>query len=120
MDILEERNRESAERIRNLMFTFEDLNKLDPTSVQTLLREVEREKLPLALKGASETLRTQFFTNMSERSGKIQREDMESLGPVRLRDVDEAQLSIVNVAKDLATRGEIVISDQKGDDELIY
>ena len=117
---LEERNRESAERIRALMFVFEDLNKLDPGGVQTLLRSVEKDSLGLALKGASETLREMFFTNMSERASKIMREDMESMGPVRLKDVDTAQMAMVQVAKDLAARGEIMLVGASGDDELIY
>ncbi len=120
LDSLEESNRDSAERIRALMFTFEDLSKLDPASVQMLLRTVEKDKLGLALKGASEDLRDLFFSNMSERAGKIMREDMEALGPVRLRDVDEAQGAMVVVAKDLADRGETIIADSKGEDELIY
>jgi flagellar motor switch protein FliG len=117
---LEERNRDSAERIKALMFTFEDLSKLDPSGVQTLLRVVDKPKLGLALKGSSETLRDLFFTNMSERAAKIMREDMAAMGPVRLRDVDEAQMYMVQVAKDLAARGEIVMSEGKGEDELIY
>lgn len=117
---LEERNRESAERIRALMFVFEDLNKLDPGGVQTLLRSVEKDSLGLALKGASEALREMFFTNMSERASKIMREDMESMGPVRLKDVDTAQMAMVQVAKDLAARGEIMLAGASGDDELIY
>ncbi len=120
MESLEERNRESAEKIKTLMFTFEDLIKLDPGGVQTLLRGADKSKLALALKGASETLRDLFFTNMSERAGKILREDMEDMGPVRLRDVDEAQSHMVNMAKELADKGEIVISDNKDEDELIY
>ena len=117
---LEERNRESAERIRALMFVFEDLSKLDPGGVQTLLRAVEKDKLGLALKGASDTLREMFFSNMSERAAKIMREDMESMGPVRLKDVDQAQMAMVQVAKDLAAKGEIMLAGQGGDDELIY
>lgn len=117
---LEEMNRDAAERIKALMFTFEDLNKLDPASVQVLLRTADKDKLGLALKGASEDLRDLFFSNMSERAGKIMREDMEALGPVRLRDVDEAQGALVTIAKDLSDRGEIVIADSKGEDELIY
>jgi flagellar motor switch protein FliG len=117
---LEERNRESAERIRALMFVFEDLSKLDPGGVQTLLRAVEKDQLGLALKGASESLREMFFTNMSERAAKIMREDMESMGPVRLKDVDTAQMAMVTVAKDLAARGEIMLAGASGDDELIY
>ena len=117
---LEERNRESAERIRALMFVFEDLSKLDPGGVQTLLRAVDKDSLGLAMKGASEGLREMFFSNMSERASKIMREDMESMGPVRLKDVDAAQMAMVQVAKDLAARGEIMLAGQGADDELIY
>ena len=117
---LEERSRDSAERIKALMFTFEDLGKLDPGSIQTLLRHVEKDKLALALKGATDSLRDVFFSNMSERAGKILREDMEALGPVRLKDVDDAQMRMVNVAKDLANKGEIMIASKQGEDELIY
>ncbi len=120
MTALEERNLESAEKIKALMFTFEDLAKLDPTGIQTLLRGIEKSKLAVALKGASETLRNLFFTNMSERAGKLLREEMEDMGPVRLRDVDEAQMYMVGVAKDLAEKGEIVISQNKDADELVY
>ena len=117
---LEERTKDSAEKIKAMMFTFEDLNRLDPGGVQTLLRTVEKDKLGLALKGASEALRDLFFSNMSERAGKLLREDMASLGPVRLKEVEEAQMAMVQVAKDLAARGEIVLSDNKGGDELVY
>ena len=117
---LEERSRDAAERIKALMFTFEDLGKLDPGSIQTLLRHVEKDKLGLSLKGATDSLRDVFFSNMSERAGKILREDMEGLGPVRLKDVDEAQMRMVNVAKDLANKGEIMIASKQGEDELIY
>jgi len=117
---LEERNRDSAERIKALMFTFEDLGKLDPGGVQTVLRSVDKDKIAIALKGASEDLRDLFFSNMSERAAKIMREDMQAMGPVRLRDVDEAQMYVVTTAKDLAANGEIVIADNKGEDELVY
>jgi flagellar motor switch protein FliG len=117
---LEERSRDSAERIKALMFTFEDLGKLDPGSIQTLLRHIEKDKLGLALKGATDGLRDVFFSNMSERAGKILREDMEAMGPVRLKDVDEAQMRMVNVAKDLANKGEIMIASGSAEDELIY
>ncbi|MEA1938323.1 MAG: flagellar motor switch protein FliG [Pseudomonadota bacterium] len=116
---LEERNREAAEKIKALMFTFEDLSNLDPTGIQTLLRHIERDRLPLSLKGASEGLRDLFFGNMSERAAKILREDMSAMGPVRLRDVDEAQQGMIQVAKDLASKGELMLSEGK-DDELIY
>lgn len=117
---LEERNRDASERIKALMFTFEDLVKLDPSGIQTLLRGVDKDKLGLALKGASDAIRDLFFSNMSERAAKILREDMEAMGPVRLRDVDESQMGIVNKAKELAAAGEIMLADKKGDDELIY
>lgn len=117
---LEERNRDSAERIRALMFTFEDLSNLDPGGVQTLLRNIEKNRLALALKGSSEKLRDLFFSNMSERAAKILRDDMEAMGPVRLRDVDEAQQQMVLIAKQLADSGEIMLVDAKGDDELVY
>ena len=117
---LEERNRESAERIRALMFVFEDLGKLDPGGVQTLLRAVDKDQMALAMKGASDALREMFFSNMSERAAKIMREDMETMGPVRLRDVDQAQMTMVTVAKDLAAKGEIMLAGAGGDDELVY
>jgi flagellar motor switch protein FliG len=115
---LEERNRDAAERIRGLMFTFEDLARLDPPGVQALLRAVEKDKLTLALKGASEQIRELFLRNMSERAGKMLREDLAALGPVRLRDVDEAQAAIVALAKDMAGRGEIRLADGR-EDEMI-
>jgi flagellar motor switch protein FliG len=120
MSALETRNRDTAERVRALMFTFEDLTKLDPTAIQTLLRAVPKEKLPLALKGASDTLRNLFLSNMSERAAKMLRDDIASMGPVRLRDVDEAQMSIVALGKEMAARGELVLQEKKGEDEMVY
>ena len=117
---LEEANREAAERIKTLMFTFDDLVKLDAGSAQTLMRHVDKDKLAVALKGAAEPVRQFFFTNMSSRAAKMLGDDMGAMGPVRLRDVDEAQVLLVNIAKDLAAKGEIVISKQRGDEELIY
>lgn len=117
---LEERNRDSAEKIRALMFVFEDLSKLDPGGIQTLLRAVDKDQLGLALKGSSDSLRDLFFSNMSERAAKILKDDMAAMGPVRLRDVDQAQQAMVAAAKDLAAKGEILIADAGGDDELIY
>ena len=120
LSALEERNKDAAERIRSLMFTFEDLNRLDPASAQTLLRSIDNDKLKVALKGASEELRDLFMSNMSERAAKMLREDMQSMGPVRLTEVEEAQQAMVQSAKDLADRGEIVIGGSGGDDELIF
>ena len=120
MTALEDRNRESADKIKQLMFTFEDLGRLDPQSVQMLLRRIEKEQLALALKGASDAIKEMFFANMSDRAGKMLREDIEALGPVRLRDVDDAQAAIVTTAKDLAESGDIVIGTTGSGDELVY
>jgi flagellar motor switch protein FliG len=120
MTALEERNRESAERIKQLMFTFDDLVRVDATGIQTLLRQVEKDQLAMALKGASDEVKELFFQNMSERAGKMMREDMEAMGAVRLRDVDEAQAAIVAVAKSLAESGDIAISGTGEEDELVY
>ena len=117
---LEERNRESAEKIKALMFTFDDLARLDNAGVQTLLRQVEKDQLATALKGASEEVKSLFFQNMSERAGKMMKEDMEAMGAVRLKEVDEAQAIIVQSAKALADAGEIVISSGSEEDELVY
>jgi flagellar motor switch protein FliG len=116
---LEDRNKETADRIKALMFTFEDLTKLDPAGVQTLMRSAGNDRIAVALKGASEPLRELFFKNMSERAAKILRDDMQASGPIRLRDVEEAQQFLVNMAKELAASGEIFLSDGK-DDELVY
>ena len=117
---LEERSPEAAERVKALMFTFEDLTRLDQMGIQILLRNVDKEKLAVALKGASDVIKNLFFKNMSERAGKMMKEDMEALGPVRVRDVDEAQTIIVQKAKELANNGEIVISEGTSQDEMIY
>ena len=120
MDALEDRNPESAERVKSLMFTFEDLVRVDSQGIQVLLRNIDKDKLAVALKGASETIRTLFFNNMSSRAGKIIKEDMEAMGPVRLRDVEEAQQYIVNATKELSNSGELVISEGKDSDEMVY
>src|SRR5213596_1865066 len=117
---LEEQNREAAERIMTLMFTFDDLIKLDAGSAQTLMRHVHKDKLGVALKGANDTVRQFFLGNMSSRAAKMLVDDMQALGPVRLRDVDEAQTLLVNLAKDLAAKGEIMITKNRGDEELVY
>lgn len=116
---LEGRNEEAASRIRSLMFTFEDLIRLAPQDVQILLRSIDSDVLPLALKGASDKVTDLFMSNVTERAGKMLRDDIEALGPVRLRDVDAAQLSIVTTAKELAAQGEIEIGTGKEDDLVI-
>jgi flagellar motor switch protein FliG len=117
---LDEIDREASEQIKSLMFTFDDLMKLDNVSVQTLLRHVEKQTLTLALKGTSEKSREFFISNMSERAGNMLRDDLEAMGPVRLKEVDEAQSMMINTAKDLAEKGEITISTGAGEDELVY
>src|SRR5437016_6033373 len=117
---LEEENREAAERIKALMFTFDDLIKLDSASAQTLMRHVDKDKLGVALKSANEEVKGFFMGNMSSRAGKMLMDDMAAMGPVRLRDVDEAQALLVNLAKDLAAKGEITLTKNRADDELVY
>jgi len=116
---LEEKDSSAAERIRALMFTFDDLVKLDTHSAQALMRKIEKDKLAIALKGASETVRQFFFSIMSTRAAKMLVDDMQATGPVRLRDVNEAQTMLVNIAKDLAAKGEIQIVKSGSGEELI-
>ena len=113
-------NRDAAKKIRELMFTFEDLTKLDPGSVQTLMRQMDKDTLGRALKGASEPVRAFFFSNMSTRASKNLQDDMAAMGPIRLKDVDDAQTKMVNLAKELAERGEIMISKNNAEEELVY
>ena len=116
---LEENSREDAERIKALMFTFEDLTRLEASAMQTLLQRMDKRELALSLKGANETIKDFFFANMSARSAKLLRDDMETMGAVRLKDVDEAQGRMVSTAKDLAAKGEIIILKTKSDDQMV-
>lgn len=118
MERLEGSFPESAQKIKDLMFTFDDLVSLDSKGIQTLLRFIDKSKLTIALKGSNDTLKDLFINNMSQRAARIMREEMESLGPIRVREVDEAQSGIVLVAKDLIAKGEIEISED-GNDEYI-
>ena len=115
---LEERNRESAEKVKSQMFTFLDLVRVTPAGLQVLIRQIDKDKLPVALKGANETIRNLFLGQMSERAGKMLREDIAALGPVKLKDVEDAQAMIANLAKELASSGEIEISTGS-DDRMI-
>lgn len=121
LGLLEKSNPDDAEQIRALMFTFDDIMKTDDKGIQTILRDMtDKDVLGLALKGAKPELRDRFLANMSERAAKILREDMESMGPVKVKDVDEAQLKVVTLAKNLADKGEIIIlTDGGGEDEFI-
>lgn len=120
LSALDANNQESAERIRALMFTFEDLAKLDAAGLQTLMRQVDKDVLTRALKGANETMREFFMGAMSQRAAKNLKDDLQSLGPLRLKEVDEAQQRMVQLTKDLAERGEIVLAKGNSDDELVY
>ena len=117
---LDERNREASQKIRSLMFTFDDLSKLDPGSTQTLIRFSDRDVLATALKGAAPAMKKFFFQQMSSRAVKNLEEAMGSRGPVRLKEVDEAQSRIVGLAKELAAKGELTIGKNRAEDELIY
>lgn len=114
---IEERNPELAEKIRQLMFTFEDLLKIDDRGIQVLLKEISSEDLALALKGASEEIREKIFSNMSERAKAMLKEDMEAMGPVRVSEVEKAQQKIAMLAKKLESEGKIVLS--RGNERFI-
>lgn len=120
MGLLETDHPADAERIRALMFTFEDIMKTDDKGIQAIMRDVDKDVLALALKGAKPDMRDKFTKNMSERAAKILKEDMEVMGPVKVKDVDEAQLKIVAIAKAMADKGQIVIaSGVDGQEEFI-
>jgi flagellar motor switch protein FliG len=110
MSLLERSEPESAQKIKDLMFTFEDLVRLDSKGVQTLFAAVDKSRLSIALKGASEAVRNVFFNNMSQRAARIIMEEIETMGQVRVRDVEEAQSEIVKIVKDFVDRGEIDIA----------
>ena len=116
---LDNRAPESAERIRALMFTFEDLANLLPTAIGVIVRNADKREMALALKGAAEPLKQLFFGAMTSRAAKLMREDMAAMGPVRARDCEEAQSSLVRLAKNLADRGEILLVDPRSDDAMI-
>lgn len=109
LDHLQEYDEDLYGEVRKAMFVFEDLLLLDNRSVQRLLREIDSNDLALALKGCSEDLTTLFFSNMSERAALIFKEDMQFMGPVRVRDVSEAQQRIINAVRNLEAAGELVI-----------
>lgn len=118
MEVLEVQDPELAEEIKKRMFVFEDIVILDDRSVQQVLREVDTKDLALALKGSSEEVAQKIYKNVSKRAGEMLREDIEFMGPVRLRDVEEAQQRIVNVIRKLEDAGEIIVA-RGGGDELI-
>ena len=119
LETLEEQNPELAEEIKRLMFTFDDIIGLDDRSIQLVLREVDTKDLSLALKGASEDVKKKIFKNMSERAQTILKEDMEYMGPVRLRHVEEAQQRVVNVIRRLEEAGEIIVARGGGEEIVV-
>lgn len=115
---LEVQDPELAEEIKKRMFVFEDIVMLDDRSLQMVLREIETKDLSLALKGVSEEVSVKIFKNMSKRASEMLREEIEFMGPVRIRDVEESQQKVVNVIRRLEDSGEIVISRGKGDEVI--
>jgi len=119
MEALEVQDPELAEEIKKLMFVFEDIVTIDDRSIQRVLREVESQDLALALKGSSSEVSNKIFKNMSTRASEMLKEDIEFMGPVRLRDVEEAQQRIVNIIRRLEDSGEIVIARGGGDEVIV-
>ncbi|EIZ78722.1 flagellar motor switch protein G [Novosphingobium sp. Rr 2-17] len=116
---LDERAPEAAERIRALMFTFEDLGNLMPSAIAMIVRNADKREMAIALKGAPAEIRQLFFAGMTERSAKLMKEDMAGMGPIRARDCEEAQSALVRLAKNLADSGDIILVDPKNDDAMI-
>jgi flagellar motor switch protein FliG len=119
MESLEVQDADLAEQIRKRMFIFDDIITLDSRSIQRVIREVENGDWALALKSANEEVQKSIFVNMSKRLAEMIREDMDYMGPVRLRDVEEAQQKVVNVIRKLEDAGEIVISRGGGDEIIV-
>lgn len=119
LETLEVQDIELAEEIKKRMFVFEDIVTLDSTSIQRFIREVDNNELAIALKGATEEVQEVIYKNMSKRMAEMIKEDMEFMGPVRLRDVEEAQQKIVNIIRKLEEAGEIIISRGGGDEIVV-
>ena len=119
MEILEIEDPELADEIRKKMFVFEDILLLDNKAIQRVLREVDNGDLELALKGTNEEVQNAIFTNLSKRLAEMIKEDMEFMGPVRMKDVEDAQQKIVNVIRKLEDTGEIIISRGGGDEVIV-
>jgi len=119
METLEIQEADLAEEIRKRMFVFEDIINLDSVSIQRFIREIDNSELSVALKGSTDEVKEIIFANMSKRMAEMLREDMEFMGPVRLRDVEEAQQKIVNVIRKLEEAGEIIIARGGGDEIIV-
>ncbi|MTI63771.1 flagellar motor switch protein FliG [Methylophaga sp.] len=118
MDKIKESEPDLGQNIEDLMFVFDNLNEVDDRSIQTLMREIQTDQLQLALKGADETLKEKFLSNMSQRAAEMMRDDLEAMGPVRLSDVEGAQKAILTTARNLADKGEIMLGGGAGDDYI--
>ncbi|WP_310602705.1 flagellar motor switch protein FliG [Anaerosporobacter sp.] len=119
METLEVEEPELADEIRRKMFVFEDILSLDDKSIQRVLREVDNNELAVALKGSNEEVQTVIFNNLSKRLSAMIKEDMDFMGPIRLKDVEEAQQKIVNIIRKLEDAGEIIISRGGGDEIVV-
>jgi len=119
LENLEEDDPDLVEQIRRLMFVFEDVILVNDKGIQSVLKEVEHDELALALKTASEELKTKIFKNMSERAATLIKEDMEFMGPVRLSDVEGAQQRIVDIVRRLEEAGEVIIQGRGGEEEVV-
>ena len=119
MEILEIEDPELADEIRKKMFVFEDILLLDNKAIQRVLRDVDNNDLELALKGTNEEVQNTIFSNLSKRLAEMIKEDMEFMGPVRMKDVEEAQQKIVNIIRKLEDSGEIIISRGGGDEVIV-
>ncbi len=119
MSGLNEYEPELADGIRQLMFTFEDLTKIDDQSMQVLVREVEKDRWVMAMRTASPNLKKKVFSNMSERAGTLLKEEIEAMGPVRLRDVEAAQRDIIDRARQLEAEGKIYLSGGKAKEDVL-
>ena len=118
LETMEEQNSILADSIRQLMFVFEDITTIDNRGIQMILKEISTEDLCIALKTASEELKAKIFTNMSQRAAVILKEEMQARGPVRVSDVEKAQMNIVNIVRKLETEGKVIIS-KRGGEELV-
>lgn len=120
MSLLEGFNQDAADKVKRLMFTFNDIMRVDSFGMQAVLKTIDKTYLPKALKGTAAEIRKKFMDCMSQRAAKILQEEIDSLGPIRLKDVDEAQMQIIVVIKELVTKGEIELSDNNETEQLIY
>ena len=119
LESLENEDPDLVEQIRRLMFVFEDILLVSDKGIQSVLKEIDNDELSLALKTASDELKDKIFSNMSDRAAQLIREDMDYMGPVRLRDVEAAQQKIVDVVRRLESAGEIIISGRGGEKDLV-